>query len=703
MTDFHLPRRHLLSLALAAALTPAHADTTLGEIRVEGGSVAPAYRSDRVTLGPLGERAWVDTPYAVSAVPAELVDNQQLKSVRDVFRYLPSVQGENVRPQTRGMQAGVVQNTRIDGLNIAATTDYPVEQFERIEVLHGLAGALYGAASPAGTFNYVSKRPTAEPLRRLKVGYASHDNLLVHADLGDTVGDRRQFGYRLNLLDDNGEGYVSGSKLHRQLFSLALDYRPGDATVIEGSYSKYHWLRRGFPGTFALANNVVFPTAPDPKTVGYGQPYAGDDNTSDTLGVRLKHRINNDWQLTAGVLRQVGDRASTVPTHTLTNNSGRYTTTAATTTYSRDAIRSNTLALTGHLQTGGIGHELVLSNTGFDWDRYTPFTTGAITLGSASLDAPAQFREPAWPDFTNRYRSVNTRQQSLTLGDTLTFSPRWSLQLLASQTWITARNYTKQGAVSSGYDDQGLSTAASLMFKPLPTGSFYLTLADSLQQGDFAPAGTANAGQGLAPYRSKQWEAGYKQQWGGLNLGAALFRIERPFAMTDASDNRYKVLGQQVNRGLELSAAGAVSERFSVYAGLTLLDPRVLNTGSAATSDKQPLGLARTVANLFGEYRLAALPGLAVNANLSHVGKRPGSHTNSTWVDGYTVIDLGARYSHALHGRQATWRLGIANLTDRRYWANITPSSQNGYNGSSNGTGTLGAPRTVQASLQVDF
>ena len=58
-------------------------------------------------------------------------------------------------------------------------------------------------------------------------------------------------------------------------------------------------------------------------------------------------------------------------------------------------------------------------------------------------------------------------------------------------------------------------------------------------------------------------------------------------------DNRYKVQGEQTNRGLELSAAGALSPRLSVYAGLALLSAQVDNTGNPATSGKQALGLAR--------------------------------------------------------------------------------------------------------------
>ncbi len=42
-----------------------------------------------------------------------------------------------------------------------------------------------------------------------------------------------------------------------------------------------------------------------------------------------------------------------------------------------------------------------------------------------------------------------------------------------------------------------------------------------------------------------------------MNLGAALFRLERPFAYLD-TDNVYKEQGNRVNNGLELTAAGNV-------------------------------------------------------------------------------------------------------------------------------------------------
>jgi iron complex outermembrane receptor protein len=665
------------------------------------GDRSPLYRSDDVQLGPLADRSLVDTPYSIDVVPVNLSVNQQLKSVREVFRYMPSVQGENIRPQTRGLQAGVVQNTHIDGMNIAATTDYPIEQFDRIEVLDGLAGALFGPANPAGTFNYVLKRPTLTPYRSVSVSCATQESRLASLDVGDTLGDKKVFGYRVNLLSDRGESYVDLSRLERTLLSLALDVRPTDSLKLELNASRYHYVDMGFPGTFSLGNNVRFPEAPDPKTVGYGQPYGGDDNVTRTFSGRLIYAINSDWHLTGGILRQDSDRASTVPTNLLTDNAGDYRTTAATTTFSLDRIISNALALNGRVQTGPLIHDLLLSNTGFNWSRYTPNKVGAITLGTASLSAPVIFPAPVFPDFESRFKSLITQQQSVTVGDTIGFAERWSLGLIASESWIKSHAIDKTGKASGGYDDNGVSYNGTLSYKPASNMTAYASYADNLQQGEIAPAGSVNAGTALAPYRAKQEEVGYKVALDRVNLTADVFRIRRPYALLQ--NNVFGLVGEQQNDGFEVAANGTVAQYLTIFSGLMYLNPRLSHTGNAAFDGRQIIGLSRFVGSVLLDYRIPALPDLAVNIHVAHVTSRPGDNADSYRVDGYTTTDLGVRYVSHLWGVLASWNLAIDNVTGEQYWANITPAGQNGYTAAGNGQGTLGAPRMVHAALQVEF
>ena len=64
--------------------------------------------------------------YSSNTVSEAMIRNQQSKSVSEMLKYLPSSQmqargGMDVgRPQSRGMQGSVVENSRLNGLNIVS-------------------------------------------------------------------------------------------------------------------------------------------------------------------------------------------------------------------------------------------------------------------------------------------------------------------------------------------------------------------------------------------------------------------------------------------------------------------------------------------------------------------------------------------------------------------------------------------------------
>src|SRR6202000_2138608 len=82
----------------------------------------PSYDVRTVSVGPLGNRDVLNTPYSITTVSQDFMENLQLKTVNDTLRYLPDVEIRNQqgfevsRPQSRGFQSTIVQNTRLDGL-----------------------------------------------------------------------------------------------------------------------------------------------------------------------------------------------------------------------------------------------------------------------------------------------------------------------------------------------------------------------------------------------------------------------------------------------------------------------------------------------------------------------------------------------------------------------------------------------------------
>jgi len=671
------------------------------------GTVENGYRVETISIGPLGTRDIMDTPYSIDVLPSDLIQNRQAKSLEDVVKYLPSVQieargGMNVgRPQTRGFEGHVVQNSRMDGMNIVDTTAYPMEQFERIEVLNGLCGSLYGPATPAGEFGFVLKRPTSDPLYRLNLSYVSKENFTGHIDLGDRIGADDQFGYRVNLLYANGEQFVDKSNLRRGLGSVGLDWKPFRDTVVEANFSYYEYEEMGFPGGFSIKPGIKIPDAPDPTLVGLGQEYAGNDLDTTTYSLRIKHDFNPDWHLIVGGLNQVANRDLRSVTNTLINDAGDYVSTIRSSAASRFEVDSWIGYLNGRFDTWGIRHDTSLGTNGFQWRLYGSNKTTNITLGSGNINYPITYPAPIWPDDPGRYQSGLNQQETLILTDTISFNEAWSVMLSASQDWMHSRSFDKSGATTKSYDDNGISPAASVMYKPLENMTTYVTYADSLNMGDTAPDTAINQGETLAPYRSKEWEVGLKYALSKLNLTAAAFRIERPFAYIDPDDEIFKTNGDQVNYGLEFMGVGEIFHNLNLFGGITLLDPKLKGTVNPETSDKQVVGVPKVQANFLLEYGLDVVPGLWLNLNYHYTSQRPADDKNTNWAKSYNTFDIGARYVTKLMGLTTTWRFEVKNLTDETYWASVFPNNING--SSTSYSLFLGRPREFLFSIQFEF
>lgn len=703
----------LTVLLLAGASLPglAHAEsthqpdalepgTTGSDIIVNGQAVPAALSSARIaSLGPLGDVPVRDTPNTINIVGASVIEQQQLRSVQDVFRYLPSVQGDGARPQSRGFQGSVVQNSRIDGFNIVSTTDYAAQQFDNIQVLSGLSGAIYGPANPAGTFEYTLKRPGETAMAYGRVGYGSGGLWLEHLDVGGPAAGGL-IGLRLNALNEAGEGALDGSHVSRQLASMAADVHLAAHTVLELNASYYRYFTRGTMPSFATAAGVPLPHDIDPKQSAYAQSYAGQRNNTYTASGLLKHDISANWHFTGGALYQVADRETSQITDTIRNTAGDYTATIQTSTASRFTILSNQAYLNGQFTTGPLVHHIAIGTNGFVWNNYNPYGGATFTLGSASLASPRAFARPALPDYTNRYRSSHAWQQVLVVSDRVSLGSHWSAIFTGSQSWLGARNTNSAGRVTSSSSDSGFSPSASLVYKPVERLTLYVTYANSLQQGDTAPAGTTNANTILAPFRSKEWEGGVKYSLAALDITLAGFEMRRPFAYTNDAGT-FAQDGEQRNRGAEVTVNGRVLPGLTFLGGVAFLDPRLLDTASAATDNTRIVGLSKWVMTGLFTWDVPKARGLQLTAFVRHASDRPTDNQNQFYAPGYTTLDLGIVQTVHAWQHAMTMRLGLNNVTDERYYTDIHPGGLNGYTGAGNASASLGAPRTISASVAL--
>ena len=562
-------------------------ESSVESVQISSGTFENAYRVDNVAPAtPFGTTPIVNLPYTINVISRQLIDDTMARNFKEAAKYLPLVsfqemQGpEIVRPETRGMQGTNMQGDRMDGMGFAVTVPFALEEYEQIEVLSGVGGSMYGPSNPSGTFNFVSKTPTDEPLREAEVEYEGRSVTTGHLDLGGRLGPNKILGYRINALLGDGTGYVTNSQLRRQLGVGDFDIRPFAHTSIGGNFSYYNLYQHGYPGWFSY-NPTLNPTnttcatkqvynsgcfsklpvnAPDPVREGYGQRFLGSSTNNQIGEVRATHEFSPNWHLYLGVLHQISVRNLTTQVNALYDSTGDYQSEAENlfqpTISGRFQVKSDLGYLTGNFKTGEISHQVVIGSTGYRFASWNPknslasafLCTGPAETGvcHTNIDDPLIYANTGYTPYTGEYSLYVTsiiHQQGFNFGDTIALTRRWMLRAAASQDWTWTNNYKESGTYPNqvhvpsvgNYMSQGVSPTGSVMYKPASNQTAYVTFADSIQAPDTAPANStgiivANASQPLPPYRSTEVEMGYKVESRKLNFTADMFRIRRPFA-----------------------------------------------------------------------------------------------------------------------------------------------------------------------------
>ena len=180
-----------------------------------------------VTATRMGETELQSTPIAVTALSADQLDDRGVRDVQDLKAYVPSLQVSDLSGYTqlfiRGIGSNIVfigsdPSTTIhtDGIYLARPLSY-LQDFldvERVEVLRGPQGTLYGRNSVGGTINIVSRKPSAELEGQVQAAYGSFDRYAAQAYISGPIAG----GVRASLAAD-----ISGHDAFRKNVSTGND------------------------------------------------------------------------------------------------------------------------------------------------------------------------------------------------------------------------------------------------------------------------------------------------------------------------------------------------------------------------------------------------------------------------------------------------------------------------------------------------
>jgi len=235
-----------------------------------------------------------------------------------------------------------------------------------------------------------------------------------------------------------------------------------------------------------------------------------------------------------------------------------------------------------------------------------------------------------------------------------------------------------------------ISPVAGIVVKPLENVSVYGNFTEGLTRGTVVSPMYANAGEVLSPYKSKQYEAGVKVDWGRITTTAAVFQLARPAAQADDA-NVYGYFGEQRNRGLELTAYGELQPGSRIMASAAFTQGKLTKTQGGINEGNTAPGVPRQTYNLGLDWDTPWVEGLSLNGRVSHTSSTYISADKNLSLPAVTTFDVGARYRTKVAGKTVVLRANIDNLTDKKYWL------------ASGSFATNAAGRTFMLSATVDF
>ncbi|HSN71504.1 MAG TPA: TonB-dependent receptor [Steroidobacteraceae bacterium] len=222
----HAPRLLLCGTTLAVLAAPAGAQTGQG---------SPGRLEEITVTAERREASLQDVPVAVSALPETVLQNRQISEAEDLQRVVPSLkmannitQPTNLSPSLRGslqqdaslivaespfgIYVDDVYVARLNGNNIT------LADIERVEVLRGPQGTLYGRNTLAGAIKFISRTPGETPWADVKVGAGNYDQYIVSGSVGGPIADAwaGSLAAQINNKDNQFENVVTGQETGKE-------------------------------------------------------------------------------------------------------------------------------------------------------------------------------------------------------------------------------------------------------------------------------------------------------------------------------------------------------------------------------------------------------------------------------------------------------------------------------------------------------
>jgi catecholate siderophore receptor len=643
----------------------------------------------------------IDTPQSVTVVPQFVMKDQGLSTLRDTLRNVPGIslaageagaQGDNLT--IRGFTAR--NDIFLDGIRDFGSYYRDSFNFEQVEALEGPAGIQFGRGSTGGVVNQESKVPGSEKFVEVQTQFGTDLTRRFTADLSspleDTLGGT---AFRANIVAE--EAGVAGRRAAEvRRFGIAPSITVGLRTRTPATLSYEHLSENDTPdyGLPWLFNGV----APANRHSYFG---FADENylktNDDVLTLKVEHDFTSnldvhtiaraanyprDAQITepqicsnASLSVPVGGVVSSLPTlaynSTLPCPYTPETPADQITQVNRNQIQVRSVEgilwdqveMNSRFKTAAIHHDLVAGVEGgqeiSNPIRYSYTINKINKVPNTTLLNPNEDQPFSGTGYIASIVHTKSKSVGLYFIDTmklgrlfeLTGGLRWDRfdtdYNLYQPTPPAGGSVTEAVAPISRLDERP-SYRAAFVYKPSSHGSLYFDYGTSWNpDAESLSLSVGLVNGNVAPEENQSYEAGVK--WSFLEdrllAEGAWFRTEKDNAHETSPTNSNEIVaaGNQMVKGMQLSAVGRLPRGMDLVLGYAYLDSAVIYSQLFPAAVGYPLAnVPGQTFSLFVTHRLPWLLNGGIGGN--YVGSRSASSTVPYVPTGFVPNPSGPGY-----------------------------------------------------------
>ncbi len=719
MPNHHIARS-IVTLLMTSTALPALAQD-------QGGSAI----EEIVVTAQKREESLQDTPISIAAFSARDLENKGISGLTDLRAQVPNLQltpfpnnAATTQIFMRGVGLADDQITQdggvavyMDGVYVARSQGLAMEvaDLERIEVLRGPQGTLYGRNATGGAINFITRKPDLGDFGfKGQVTIGNYDNrrfkAAVNVPLGETIAARlsyvnqKQHGFIRNP----GTGIDRWGDKDREAMRADVLWQPSDRFSLRYSYDRTEIGDTPYYVALSPLHPLVLdrPEAGSPLVrdvlpndiTSQGHSLTAEYEVSDALTVRsiTGYRKLDNFQNQDYLTGALGPNP-------LQKNSSR----AKQDQWSEE-VQLIGDTLDGALQYVAGFYYFKESGSNFS-NSYSPptltrsFTTATIDNRSYALFGQATFT-PQWLD--NRLH--------LTVGLRQSWDKREAT--LSRQTQVNGGPITTIPGFGDGNQTfKDFSPSFVVAFDASPDVNIYAKAVKGYKSGGFnvRASSITRFDEGFGPETLWSYESGIKSQWldNRLRFNAAAFISKYSDIQVNVQSDPTNIrltdvlnAGKATVKGVEvdLTLAPVRNLRLSVNYGYLLAryDEILDATGSNIADNYRFTNAPKHTIAVDLTYDLPRLPIGQLSANVNYTAQSD-KFTNSTISSGkYIIGDYGLLNARLTLGdipgvkgvRASLWG---RNLTDKNYYIMQFNVGRPG--------ALFGEPRTYGVDLNVEF